>query len=152
MRQTVAGEAAKATTTNRAVARTNRMPKTRRRMQRVNIAPGISLTTVPGSMYSTLAKALATVGCLDRHDSLFNAFVRNSNADSARRLLDTIGTSRTELDTLVRASQELGRGAEGFTTETDRRKQPFERGTDGEIVIYDEDRGLAIVVTRHKHK
>jgi hypothetical protein len=75
-------------------------------MGRVNIAPGISLTSVPNSMYSTMAKVLARAGCLDRHDALFNAFLRNQTADAARNLLMTIGMSRADLDMSVRASLE----------------------------------------------
>lgn len=80
--------------------------KTQRRMGRVNIAPGINLTTVPGSMYSAMAMAAARLGALDRHDALFNTFLRNPTAAAARHLLNAIGAPRSEFDMLVRANQE----------------------------------------------
>ena len=82
-------------------------PKTQHRIGRVTIAPGIALTTMPGSMYSAMAQALATAGSLDRHDAFFNAFLRKPNVAAALDLLKKIGMSRDELDLLVRANQQF---------------------------------------------
>ncbi len=82
-------------------------PKAQRRIGRVNIAPGITLTTVPNSMYSTMAKAAAKLGALERHDPLFNTFLRNPTAEAAKHLVNTIGAPRAELDMFVRASVEF---------------------------------------------
>ena len=82
-------------------------PKTQHRIGRVTIAPGITLTTLPNSMYSTMAKAMARAGCLERHDDFFNAFLRKPTATSALNLLRDICISRTELNMFVRASQEF---------------------------------------------
>ena len=87
--------------------RAHARPKTQRRMGRVNIAPGINLTTMPGSMYSAMAKAAASLGALDRHDALFNTFLRNQNAASAKHLLNAIGAPRAEMDMYVRANDEF---------------------------------------------
>ena len=90
-----------------ATPRACKAPKEQHRIGRVNIAPGITLTTLPGSMYSTMAKALASAGRLEEHDMLFNAFLRKPTADAALHLLQTIGMSREELGMFVRASEEF---------------------------------------------
>jgi hypothetical protein len=86
-------------------AGTRKAPKTQHRIGRDNIAPGINLTTLPGSMYSAMARALAIAGSLGQHDTLFNAFLRKPSKTAALTLVKKIGLSRDEMEMFVRANQ-----------------------------------------------
>ena len=73
----------------------------------VTIAPGITVTTIPGSMYATILKVLGSLGHLDRHDYLFTTFLRTGTLAAAHQLLQQIGVSRTEMEEYVRADEEF---------------------------------------------
>ncbi|MCZ7649515.1 MAG: hypothetical protein M5U26_30365 [Planctomycetota bacterium] len=72
----------------------------RRRMRRATsiLAPGHTVTTIPGSLYDSIFRALACVGQLALHDSHFREFGRCPSAVAARQLLDAIGVYRRELE------------------------------------------------------
>lgn len=89
-----------------AMARKCRLERIQHRLGRVCIAPGITLTTQPGSLYATLLKVLAQRGMLARHNQIFKMFLEKRTAEAARNLLRRIGVPRLELDRQVRADEE----------------------------------------------
>src|SRR5581483_11600040 len=59
--------------------RRRRRHKAQRRLtRRVTIAPGIALTTRPGSLYATILKVLASLGHLEQHETLFKDFLKEA--------------------------------------------------------------------------
>lgn len=89
-----------------AQSRTNRSTK-QHRLGRVTIAPGIMLTTLVGSLYTTICKVLASLGHLSEHDGLFAEFMRRRTADAAKKLIAAISVSRADLEQYVRADEEF---------------------------------------------
>ena len=85
------------------------------RVPRVPLAPGIRLTTVLGSLYTTLCKIFARLGHLDQHDLLFGQFQRNPTGATAQRILQRIGIPRAELEEYLRADDEYADHCESRT-------------------------------------
>ena len=83
-----------------------RRQRFQRRSSRVTIAPGIALTTRPGSLYATMGKVLANLGHLEKHDELFKEFLKDPTAGAAHRLFGQIAVSRKDLEHYVRADEE----------------------------------------------
>lgn len=88
------------------VAKSSKKSRRMIRIARVPIAPGISLTTYPGSLYSALCKVLARLGHLEQQDELFRNFQARLDHFAAHRLLQQIGVARPELEAGVRADEE----------------------------------------------
>ncbi len=68
------------------------------RQPRVEIAPGIKLTTLPGTMYATTCKILAERGQLAEHDTLFAEFLKAPDKENAVMFLQLIGVTRALLE------------------------------------------------------
>jgi hypothetical protein len=77
------------------------------RKARVTIAPGVKLTTNPGTMYSSICRCLAEMGKLRTHEQLFNAFEKEPTPSSALAVLQQIGVKRTEVEEAVRHDPEF---------------------------------------------
>lgn len=89
--------AEKITVSKPVMGKRRRHGRTRNRAARVEIAPGIALTAIPGTLYATLCAVLARSGNLAQHDVLFTAFNKDETATGAHKLLQHIGVARTEL-------------------------------------------------------
>ncbi len=68
------------------------------RRPRVTIAPGIKITTLPGTLYATTCKILAERGQLAEHDTLFAAFLKTPDKENAVMFLQLIGVTRAALE------------------------------------------------------
>lgn len=79
------------------------------------IAPGIALTTIFGSLYSSILKVLAALGHLARHDELFREFLKAPTAEAAHHLFGQIGVRRTDIDEYVHADEEFQMHCESRT-------------------------------------
>ena len=90
------------------------------RIAHVAIASGVSVTTMPGSMYATILKVLAALGSLDRHDHLFKTFLQHRTVAAAHQLFQKIGVARTEMEEYVRADGE-------FQAHCDKRTQEYKK-------------------------
>ena len=89
------------------LSRNNRARKKKAQRQyskaaRVVLAPDVSATTLPGSLYSTLLKALAELGHLALHNEYFGKFMRVQSSAAARKLFTQIGVLRSQLDKAIR--------------------------------------------------
>lgn len=78
-----------------------------RHTDRITIAPGVSVTTMRGSMYATMLKVLAALGHLDRHDHLFKTFSKAATVAAAHELFQEIAVARSEMEEYVRADEEF---------------------------------------------
>jgi len=83
-------------------ARRMRRPRVFRRNPRVILPGNYALTTIPGSLYSTLLLVLGALGKLDLQEALFAKFLKHKTPGGARKLLDKIGVARQQLDRHIR--------------------------------------------------
>lgn len=88
-----------------------------RQHNRIAIAPGFSVTTMPGSLYCTMLKVLAALGHLARHDHLFKTFTKDATVAAAHALFQEIAVARSEMEDYVRADNEFQAHCEKRTQE-----------------------------------
>ena len=86
-----------------AATRKRKQPRAIQRSTRVVLPGNYGLTTIPGSLYSTLLLVLGALEKLDLQEALFAKFLKQKTSASATELLNKIGVQRAALDRSTRA-------------------------------------------------
>lgn len=87
-----------------AARRPNAVERRHHRIGRISLAPGVTATTLPGSMYTAMFSDLAENGHLADHERLFRQFGTHAASRSALKLLREIGVPRSDFERRVRAA------------------------------------------------
>lgn len=98
------------------VAAKRKQPRTHQRSARVVLPGNYGLTTLPGSLYSTLLLVIGALGKLDMQEVLFANFQRQKTTTGARELLDEIGVSRAQAERRARGDRAFKAYAASKTT------------------------------------